>query len=93
MDENINKNNGFKDENQEFFIEPKKENLIPKEPESNNIINSNISSNSPILKQEAIQSEQLTNQNDNEILITETKDDTISKQIDQNSLETLLANV
>jgi hypothetical protein len=26
MDENINKNDELKDENQEFFIEPKKEN-------------------------------------------------------------------
>ncbi|MFA5917058.1 MAG: ATPase, T2SS/T4P/T4SS family [Candidatus Gracilibacteria bacterium] len=89
MDENINKNDELKDENQEFFIEPKNAPIEPKGQEINNVENNN-STNS---EQKIVQNEPLINTNDNQVIITEPKVEIIPEQKDTNSLELLLENV
>lgn len=89
MDENINKNDELKDENQEFFIEPKNAPIEPKWQEINNVENNN-STNS---EQKIVQNEPLINTNDNQVIITEPKVEIIPEQKDTNSLELLLENV
>ncbi len=90
MNENINKNDELKDEEQVFFIKPKKENIESEWQEINNVENNNNATN---LEQKTVQNEPLINTNDNQAIITETKNDIIQKEKDANSLESILANV